>query len=306
MLIPVACWSIISFAQAKVTANINSGKVLIGQHIQLFLEVQPATDQDQVKWPNLIADSLTGLEFLEIGKIDTLRENGLPIYKQAVSLTGFDSGTFVIPSFKFEIAENKNKVQVYTTDTLLVQIKTVAVDTSKAFMPINDIVLVESSWLDYWEGILLSFLGVLLLIFLIVYFRKRWLKKKAEDIGKVPPEKAHEKALRLLDELKAKKLWQSGQVKEYYDLLSAILRSYLENRFEVNAMELTTDQLLKLAKRDKRVKGVRPELKRVLQTADLAKYAKAEPLQTEQEACLDAVYFIIQKTKMQDGEVIKK
>ena len=305
-LIPVIFWTMAAFAQTTVTANVSTGKITIGQHIQLFLEVQAKSDQTTIKWPNVVADSIKGLDWIESGKIDTIKQQGFIVYKQKLSLTGFEAGKFMIPSFQFEIAEGDKTAQIFATDSLGIEVQTVVVDTSKAFMPINDILQVESSWLDYWKNILIVLFILLLLAFLIIYFRKRWLKKKAEDTGKVPPEKAHERALRLLDELKSQKLWQSGQVKEYYALLSTILRSYLDNRFEVNAMELTTDELLKLSKQDKRIKAVRPELKRILKTADLAKYAKAEPLQVEQEACLDAAYLIIQKTKMQGVEASKK
>jgi len=307
LLLPALCWTIFSFGQtAQVRSKINTGKITIGEHVQLFLEVQPQTAQDKIKWPNFAADSLQGLEWVEFGKVDTIKTKDSLLYKQKLTLTGFDSGAYSIPAFKFVITSSGNKVQEFSTDSFVIQVQSIAVDTSKAFMPINDIIQVKASWLDYWKTILIVILAIALVSFLIFYFYKKWKLKSRHVPEKVTPEKAHETTLRLLDELKSKKLWQNGNVKEYYASLSNILRNYLDNRFEVNAMELTTDDLLKLAKQDKRLKGIRQELKRILKTADLAKYAKAEPLPTEQEACLDAAYLMVQKTKIQGMEAGEK
>ena len=124
--------------------------------------------------------------------------------------------------------------------------------------------------------------------------------------SKVPPEKAHEKALRLLKELEARQLWQSGRIKEYYSELSDIVRIYLEERFSIPAMEQTTDELLALLKKqnDSRteLRKARPELKLILRTADLAKFAKANPLPDEHSACMAAALQMVQLTQMKKEE----
>lgn len=292
---------VFTYAQT-VKAKVNTGKITIGDPVYVFLEVAPKSEQQQVLWP-VFPDSIHGLEWIDIGKIDTINSKDSFLFRQKLALTGFDSGVYVVPSFSFQFQNTPQSVETLKTDSFLIDVATVAVDTTKDFKPIHDIIEVKTSWLDHWKIILAVLLGLAILVFLIIYLIKKRKSKETEESDKVPPEQAFDRAYRLLNDLNNKKLWQNGNVKGYYDELSIIIRNYIENRFEIPAMELTTDELMKLAKKEKSLKKIRPELKRILQTSDLAKYAKAEPLATEQETCLENAFLIIQKTKLKEKEV---
>jgi hypothetical protein len=292
-------------AQTSVRAFTDARKITIGDQVRLWLEVKPSSRKDVVQWAKM-PDSLKGLEIVEKGKIDTIVSKDSFILRQRLMVTGFDSGNYYIPSFQFQVSSN-GLVSQYATDSLLINVQTIAVDTTKAFKPIKEIVEVKFSIWDYWPVMLAAVLLIGFGIFVYIYFYKN-RKTKMPVVSKVPPEKSHEKAFRMLNELKAKQLFEQGKSKEYFSELSDIVRIYLEERFGITAMEQTTDELLALLKKQNDSKAelrkVRPELKLILRTADMAKFAKANPLPDEYTACMAAAVEVVQRTQMKAEEGI--
>lgn len=293
-----------SHAQGTVKAAVDTRKIMIGDPIKLWLEVQPSSPKDIVQWAT-IPDTFSGLEIIEKGLIDTIKGQDSFLLRQRLLVTGFDSGIYYIPSFTFKIS-TQGRVAELQTDSIGIDIQTIAVDTTQAFKPIKDIVEVPFSLLDYWMLILALVLLIGLILFVWIYFYKNKKTKIPEASAKVPPELAHEKALRLLYELKEKQLWEHGRIKEYYSELSDITRIYLEERFDIAAMEQTTDELLALLKKQNdaraELRKLRPELKLILRTADLAKFAKANPLPHEHSACMAAAIEVVQQTQKKKAE----
>lgn len=293
-------------AQTSVRAFTDTRKITIGDQVRLWLEVKPSSSKDVVQWAKM-PDSLRGLEIVEKGKIDTIVSKDSFILRQRLMVTGFDSGSYYIPSFQFQVSSN-GLVSQYNTDSLLIDVQTIAVDTTKAFKPIKEIVEVKFSIWDYWPVLLAAVLLIGFGIFVWIYFYKNRKTKMPAVAAKVSPEKSHEKAFRMLNELKEKQLWTQGRSKEYFSELSDIVRIYLEERFAVTAMEQTTDELLALLKKQNESKAelrkVRPELKLILRTADMAKFAKANPLPDEYNACMAAAVEVIQRTQVKAEEGI--
>ena len=54
----------------------------------------------------------------------------------------------------------------------------------------------------------------------------------------------HIRALNKLQNIKKQKLWQKGELKNYYSEISTIIREYTELRFGFNALELPTFDIL--------------------------------------------------------------
>lgn len=274
--------SSVAFAQgdAKVNARIDAQKINIGDRVRVFIEVQHNPDQGKLQWA-FIPDTFNHLEVVDKGKIDTSRNGALNVYKQKLELTGFDSGQFVIPSFSFTLIPNQGATASLLTDSFSLLVQTVAVDTTQPFKPIKGIIAVKGSWKDYLPWIIGGIAGLAVLAFLVWYFLIR--KKKPAPVAPIaaPQETIQQRALRLLTELEQEQLWQSGKVKEYYVRLTEIVRGYLEVRFNTAAMELTTDELLDKSSRLPALLPFRNLLSVILRTADLAKFAKAEPLPQE-------------------------
>ncbi len=284
-----------SYAQPEIKAQIDARQIVVGDQLRLFIEAKTDNDEKLV-WAT-IPDTFNSLEVVEKGKIDTTAQNGTIIYKQRLLITGWDSGMFVIPSFTFTSVPNGGNPYTISSDSFTIMVQTVPVDTTKPFKPIVDIMEVKTTWRDYIWYILGGLLALGLIIFIIYYF----MRNKGVKVPPPPPvkhiETPNEKALRLLLELEQKQLWQKDQVKQYYTELTDILRIYIEERFNTPAMELTSDELLLVAKRHRDMLKHYEALAMILQTADMAKFAKAQPLPQEHTDAFEHTQQFVTATK---------
>ncbi|HLO69881.1 MAG TPA: hypothetical protein VK167_03380 [Flavipsychrobacter sp.] len=285
-----------SFAQEeKAGARIDAAQITVGDQARLFVEAQHNPATSKLQWA-AIPDTFNGLEVVEKGKIDTIKNGNIVTYKQRVLITGFDSGMHVVPRFIFTILPNSGTPQTLQTDSFPILVQPVAVDTTKPFKGIKDIVGVESSWKDYIGYIIGGILLAVLIAVVIVYLRKRKQPAPA-PIPEGPKEMPNEKAIRRLVELEQQKLWENNNPKEYHTQLVDILRIYMEERFGVNVMELTSDEILHKVALHKEMTSHRMLLSNIFYIADLAKFAKAQPTPQEHMAAMDYAKQFILATK---------
>ncbi len=280
--------------EAAATARMDARQITIGDQVRLFIEVRNNPLLGRVEWAG-IPDTFNHLEVVEKGKIDTVKSGGHTTFRQRLIITGFDSGVFKVPSFVFPIVTNSGTPYTVQTDSFLLTVNTVAVDTTKEFKPIKGIISVDWSWLDYiWYFVGGAVLLIAIIVGLIYYLRR---EKPVVVVPEGPTETLQEHTLRLLAELDAKQLWQHKKVKEYYVELTDIVRSYIEARFSTPALELTTDELLYKARLHRELQPYESLLSTILTTADLAKFAKAEPLPHEHTDAMDKARELVEKSK---------
>ena len=262
----------------SASARIDARQITIGDQAKLFIEATCTPAIERLQWP-IIPDSLDKLEIVDKGKIDTIVNGGRTTYRQRLMITGFDSGLFKVPPFQFAVIPTSGNAYVLTSDSFELLVQSVQVDTTKAFKPIKNIIYVNLSWLDYLWYILAALAVAAIGVFATLYFMKR--KKPAPPKPTGPVESLQDRTLRLLAELENQQLWQKNQVKEYYVALTELVRGYIEQRFNTPALELTTDELLYKAQLHRELQPYLPILTTILQTADLAKFAKWQPLPQE-------------------------
>lgn len=273
-LLSIAVWS-----QPKVTTSIDTVKNKIGAEFKLSLKTNVDT-LSKVKFPE--SKFFGALEVLESYKVDTVKKGDRYELIKKYGLTQFDSGKYTIPRIPIII----NGKTVYS-DSLAIEISDVKVDTLKQKMfDIKDIATVKSPMGNWWIYVLIV-IGLIGLGFLIFYLLKNQKPKaKAEIIVYKTP---IEKATTLLQQLESKELWQKGAVKDYYSELTDIVRNYIEEEIKIPAMESTTSELidgLRKAAKQKKLKlsnDTVENLEKVLQQADLVKFAKVTPLDYEIE-----------------------
>ena len=268
------------FAQPKkVTTSIDTVKNKIGAEFKLSIKTNVDT-LSKVKFPE--SKFFGALEVLESYKVDTVKKGDRYELIKKYGLTQFDSGKYTIPRIPIII----NGKTVYS-DSLAIEISDVKVDTLKQKMfDIKDIATVKSPMGNWWIYVLVV-IGLIGLGFLIFYLLKnRKPKAKAEVIVYKTP---IEKATTLLQQLESKELWQKGAVKDYYSELTDIVRNYIEEEIKIPAMESTTSELiegLRKAAKQKKLKlsnDTVENLEKVLQQADLVKFAKVTPMDYEIE-----------------------
>lgn len=148
----------------------------------------------------------------------------------------------------------------------------------------------------------IGFIVLMLLVWYIVwYIRNKW-QGRVREVKPAPKLPPHVIAIKALDELCNRKLWQNGKHKLYYSTLTEILRLYIEGRWEIGALEMTTDEII-TALRDVDIKhDSRSNLVAILRTADMVKFAKALPDGEENEQLFDYAYYFVENTKSVDAE----
>ena len=277
--------STISFAQKPmVKAEIDTTNIRIGEQFQLKISVD---ETQNVIIPKI---QLKGLEVIDSTRIDTIKNSLIRRY----ILTGFDSGAFYIPQQQIFV-----KNQAFLTDSLLINIATIAIDTVKVKkFPIKSIKKEPYTFDDFRIYIYLILAILAIIGFWIYWFviRKRKETEDAPTYRTLPP---FEEAILRLNELDEKLLWQNNKIKEYYSELTEIVRGYIERELKVPALENTTDEVLAMIKDFKNADSIETsketikKLKDLLQEADLVKFAKSKPLAIEIEDDRRDAEFII-------------
>ena len=277
--------STISFAQKPmVKAEIDTTNIRIGEQFQLKISVD---ETQNVIIPKI---QLKGLEVIDSTRIDTIKNSLIRRY----ILTGFDSGAFYIPQQQIFV-----KNQAFLTDSLLINIATIAIDTAKVKkFPIKSIKKEPYTFDDFRIYIYLILAILAIIGFWIYWFviRKRKETEDAPTYRTLPP---FEEAILRLNELDEKLLWQNNKIKEYYSELTEIVRGYIERELKVPALENTTDEVLAMIKDFKNADSIETsketikKLKDLLREADLVKFAKSKPLAIEIEDDRRDAEFII-------------
>jgi hypothetical protein len=239
------------------------------------------------------------LEVVQRSAIDTTKAaDGKTItYHQQVTVTGFDSGYYVIEPFTFRFRkEGTNDYDTLSTEALLVQVMTVPVDTTQQIKDIKPPVEVPFTFMDALPYIIGAIVLFAIVYLLIRYFQKR-KKIVPEVIIKKPKRPAHEIALEALRRIQEEKLWQQGFYKQYHSEVTDTVRTYIEHRFDINAMEYTTDETLDQFRNNLITPEAKEKLRQMLQLADMVKFAKAIPVGNENEQSMQQALDFVMMTK---------
>ena len=295
----VCLWVSISAlpAQTVIKASIDSVHILIGQQTKVRLEI--AADKNKQLQLPMISDTLTtGVEVLEISKIDTTDIGNDRIQlKYDYLITSFDSALYLLPPFKVI-----TDLDTVLSAELALKVSTFEVDAeSKQFYDIKDVRKPQFVLMDYLQ-ILLWILAILVFIALVVYIIYRLKNQKSlvpfkKDEPYIPP---HIRAINRLDTIKLEKLWQGGKSKEYHSDITETLRIYVEERFGVEAMEMTSGEILADVKKYSDADIAYDNLKQILILADFVKFAKYSPLPDENELSLMNAYLFVNNTKKEE------
>ncbi len=281
-------------AQVTGKATVDSTRMLVGDQMRLRIEVSAVKDAvlQPIDLSVIAADST--FEVLNESRWDTLGTTGdrLRLQKQLLFIA-WDSGMHRLPALPIAYKMGERTDTFFTRD-IPMQIYLAQVDTTLAdIKPIIEEPLKLQDFIWYIVGLL----ALVAVIVLVLYLRKR--KKMAPPAPPVPVVQLlpHELALRQLDELAQQKIWQNGDVKGYHSALTHIVREYLEGRYGIQALEQTTDEILAQLRGGDFDLSLSQRLGDVLQTADLVKFAKAQPTAEFHEQAMTVARSFILETK---------
>lgn len=289
---------LIGFSQENpVSMQADTTNIRIGEQIQLKITVASTGD---IMFPKLVLDSLGKVEVVEVLPTDTLKNK----FEKKYLLTSFDSGKYVIPQ-QSVLVNNRP----FLTDSLLVNVATIKVDTTKQKMfPIKSIQR-EPKVFDDYKHLFWWLIPILLIVAIILYFV---LRKKEEKVVEEVYVEPIQEAMQRLKELDEKELLKQNKIKIYYSELTEIVRNYIERDINIPALESTTDELIETINdfNSSSNLGISKEtiqqLKEVLQSADLVKFAKSKPIVEEIRGHRNLSERILQSLKPVKQEPLKE
>lgn len=286
-----------------VSATLDSTTLFIGDQTDLHLRAIGEVGE-QVSMPVLDKELIPGVEIVDRTIVDTLSlKDGRMQYDQYLTVTSFEDSLFYIAPLPFVSGDDT----VWSDALTLNVVQPFEMDTTD--MAITDIKGVYKAPI-WWWGIFRWVLLALLLAgvgvagyYLITYLQRRKLEEAGNEVVTEPLRPAEEVALEKLDAIKEKKIWQQGQVKEYYTQLTDVVREYIARRFEVSSVEQTSDETLRdirplLSER----KDLYDQLRKMLTLADLVKFAKWSTTPDENELSLRNAYTFVKETTIKSLE----
>lgn len=281
-----------------VTSAFDSSRIYIGDQINFTVTIdQPAGIN--LSMP-VFRDTLQkNIEILRGPFFDSVRNDGRLKIIEKYRITSFDSGLYRIKPVFVEVKTADGLKRYYSDYTQLevLKYKIAPADSTAKIYDIIDPYRAPLKLGDVLPWIILALIIAAAIWWLVKFMKNR--KKTEVKVEQLPnPDPAHVIAFRELERLRSEELWQKGDFKTYYTRLTEILRQYLENRFAVYSLELTTSETLDvLVKTGFKKDASYNRLKSVLNGADLVKFAKYIPEKDENEAHFQNAWLFVEETK---------
>ena len=279
----------------EVSKKIDKSIIKIGEQIHYKISVENSNG-NVVTFPE--GQTFMPLEMVKARDTDTIRNGASYTLIKEYYLTQFDEGKYTIPRQRVRISDKD-----YYLDSLQIEVHTVAIDTLK--QPLYDIKPIQEVKKPFTSyGWILTIIAAVLLLLIVAFVYFVFIRKKKFPFlqiqKKLPP---FDRAIQDLKELQNSKYLIQSQHKEYYTRLTDIVKAYLEEEVHILAKESTTDELLTKINllQEKGKLNLNQEtitnLKRVLQTADLVKFAKNKPSDDNAEYDHETIENVVIKTK---------
>lgn len=276
----------------SVFAQAEPAQVTIGDRLRYTVEVEAPTGTE-VSLP-VLAERIGAFEIVDFGPLPTrTAAEGRVRIGYWYTLTTFDTGRYVLPAPMVRVRVGSETNEVHGNE-VTIEVQSV-LPKDEGATDIRDIKPLARPPAD-WRPL---YLGAASLAMLVIMALGLWfLFNRPKRPYVVPPPPPHELALRALDRLWARRDLQEGRWEPYYVELSAIVRRYLEDRFELRAPEMTTEEFLAAAGTDSRLTAPQRELLAAfLRQADLVKFARAIPSYADAEAAYRSARRFVDETK---------
>ena len=281
----------------NVTASTDTSDYLVGDYIQFSIRAE--YDEGIRISPPTLTDQLGSLEVVKVLPVTFEKNTNVQQFNYIIA--GYDSARIVIPPIPITyFSGNNSESQVTETNEVVVFIHTLEVDPGADIKDVKQPIRIPFDWL-FWGIIFL----IILIIAIVSYFLYKKFKKPLEEvklIKRTPPVPLHILAIRALDKLDEKKLWQQGKIKDYHSEITGIIRHYFEDRYHFHSLEMTTAQSMQVLNRVMDNQKLIEVTGKFLENADMVKFAKFVPLPSVNEDMMKQAYDIVYKTKEVDDE----
>lgn len=285
-----------------VTASLDSAVMVMGDrnslHVCVNIPAAQASSAQLIDFPLLTP----GQDYMEYRGVDvvasdstTVNEGGIHRIDFDFTIQAFDPGTVTLPPFAVLSAPGSDTV---FSNTVTFKVLPVEVDSLQTINPMASVAAPISRWYDYIPTWIWWLIGVLAVAAAAAYaytlMRKRKETAQERLTPVVPP---YELAISRLNTLRSRNLPETGQEKEYYTELVDILRQYLQGRFGINAMEMTSTQIVKSLRSNPDTRMTADMMRSVLSIADFVKFAKVRPLPDDNIKAFTRAQDFVEQTK---------
>lgn len=292
------CVGFLSAQPITVKAKIDSTQMWIGNQTAFRFEVVQSPNQ-KVILP-IFSDTIVGaLEIVQQQKLDTVKLNDTRIQVNAhYVVTSFQDSLIYVPQYPFVVGKDT----IWSNSASIKVIQPFKIDTaSHTIADIKPVFKPNFNWGEFFKKVVLISVVVGLIVLLILLLLKFTGRKTIFNTEKPKPIiPAYVEALDKLDKIKNEKTWQRGRIKEYHTELTDVVRYYIERAFNINSLELTSEEILQKTQFLKFDKPAAYDgLKQMLQLADLVKFAKWSPTPSDNELSLLNAYLFVNQTKVE-------
>lgn len=285
----------------RVTAHVEPDSIAIGDRFDYVIDVEKDLVQ-VVEFPEF-EDPKGQIELVKSLPVDTLERDGRHLkLRKRYRLAAFDEGHYNLGTAHVLYADKNILDTLSSRDSIYLKVGTFEIDsTSQSIYDVKDL-----HNLPFRLGEIRTYLiwgaAALLLLAAAAWGLVRWLRSRGKRIGDLfrpaPPLPPHVAAIQALEALHNQKLWQNNRHKQYYSGITDILRTYIAARWEIGAMEMTSDEIIAAMQPVELPDKARMDLTAILRVADLVKFAKAAPEAEENEACYLKAYYFVEETKL--------
>ncbi|WP_295991625.1 hypothetical protein [uncultured Alistipes sp.] len=290
----------------RTISRLEPDSIGIGDRFDLVIEVEKDLVQ-VVEFPTFEPPAGSGFEVVALPPVDTLERDGRRLrLAKRYRLAAFEEGRFNLGRAQVLYADKNILDTLQVGDSLLLEVGTFRIDsTSHSIFDLKGQRTLPFRFAEI-RGYVAWGLAALALLAAAAWALRRWLAARGRRLGDLfrpaPPLPPHVAAIRALEALHHQKLWQNNRHKLYYSGLTDILRTYIAARWEIGAMEMTSDEIVAALRDTELPDKARRDLGAILRNADLVKFAKATPEAEENEADYLKCYYFVEETKPADPD----
>ncbi|MCF0174034.1 MAG: hypothetical protein HUJ95_01720 [Bacteroidales bacterium] len=277
--------------------------LMIGDQVNYGYSLKKVEDGALVVMPvievNGISDSLEVIDAWQKDTVKTYKRKDRIFHDIDVKtrFTSFNEGEWLIPAQDFMLVHKEGGVDTLTIESFNVQYAEPQIDTATFKVhplkePINYPVTFKETL--PWIGLTVLVAGIVALVILFIARRR---KREAEELLKEPP---HIKALRKVDKFRDKSYWEPSKQKAFYSGVTDALREYIDSRFGIGALEMTTSEIMAALKDENLDKDLKDELKDLFERADFIKFAKHVAADDENKTVVPFAVRFISNTYQQE------
>lgn len=230
-----------------------------------------------------------------------LREDGLTKTETIFTLTSFRLGEHMVSTGTISCRVD-DKTFIANFPSIALTVESALTDSSSEIADIKPMQKLPGR-IPRWIWIVL---GTAATAFLVGLISSKLWKHRETLVPSAPPTPPHVLALKALEKLKGKGLLERDECNPFYTELSLILRAYLEGRFNLNATDETTEEIVEEMSKSPDLNGSqRNILQEFMRQADMVKFAKGHPDRLTMESAFKTTQHFVEETKQPEGSAAK-